>query len=256
MHDRPHCYYHSNWRARRMAMAQARARGQKWWFTLPPLEDMRAVQSAVAHIVEALAAELIEPKRAQVMLAALRLASHNFRATRAWIGGSEYENDGRYASIVRYPGLEEDYDLPGDIDLDADPRKVFPVMAASSPSAQATSQEASAPKKTQSTRASAKASQDARMASGAKKHKKQKANNSRVAKSKNEQPPKVAPARDYMDVDPQKMVAEARAMVRQAIGKLPATGTPPPGLTKKHPSSVPASPDHAAGHVAAAKSGA
>jgi hypothetical protein len=132
MHDRTHRYYHSNWRVRRMAMAQARARGEKWWFTLPPLEDMRAVQSAVAHVVEALAAELVEPERALALLAALRLASHNFRATRAWIGGSEYENDGRYASIVRYPGLEEDYDLPDDIDLDADPRKVFPAMAESS----------------------------------------------------------------------------------------------------------------------------
>jgi hypothetical protein len=226
MRDRRHCYYHSNWRARRMAMARARSRGEKWWFTLPPLEDMRAVQSAIAQVIEALAAELIDPKHAQALLNALRLASHNFRATRAWIGHrSRYLNDGRYEHIDHDPGLEQSYGLPDGIDLEDDPQEVFPIKAEPINSA--------------------KAERESKPAAGGKN------NTSRVAKHSNHRPPQTAPARDYADVDPVKAVAEVRAFARQALSKLQASGSLPPSLLKKmkkQPASVSGAPAKPNGH--------
>jgi len=217
MRDRRHCFYHSNWRARRMAMARARSRGEKWWFTLPPLEDMRAVQSAIAQVIEALAAELIDLKHAQGLLNGLRLASHNFRAVKAWISPtSKYHNEGYFEHIARYPGLEQSYGLPDDIDLDADPCELFPVQA-----------EPLDP---------AKAHHEPVPAAGNRK------NSSRVKKHRKPRPPETAPAHDFAEVDPQKAVAEARAFAREAVVKLHVSGALPPDLLKnrkKQPVSVP-----------------
>ena len=235
MRDRRHCFYHSNWRARRMAMARARSRGEKWWFTLPPLEDMRAVQSAIAQIIEALAAELIDLKHAQGLLNGLRLASHNFRAVKAWTSRtSKYHNEGYFEHIARYPGLEQSYGLPDDIDLDADPREEYPVQA-----------EPLAPPKARR--------EPARAAAG-------KKTSSQVKKQRNHKPAETAPARAFAEVGSEKAVAEARAFARQAVVKLHASGALPPGLlqrTKKQPASVPEFPARPAGRaLAAVKDGA
>jgi len=121
-----YCYYHSEWRLRRMALAQARARGERIWIELPPLEDLRAVQAAVSHVTEAIAARVIDRKDARLLLTSLRLAANNFKAAKAFVGSSPYQVDTAYETIASYPNLVQEYGLPPNIDLDADPEQVYP----------------------------------------------------------------------------------------------------------------------------------
>ena len=62
--DRNLCLYHLDHRARLMRMAQYRARNERFDLKLPPLESMHAVQSALNQLSEALAADMIDLKRA------------------------------------------------------------------------------------------------------------------------------------------------------------------------------------------------
>ena len=55
---RDYCCFHLRYRGCLMRMAQARARGHHFHLDLPPLENMHAVQSALSHVVEALAADV------------------------------------------------------------------------------------------------------------------------------------------------------------------------------------------------------
>ncbi len=125
IHRSHYCYFHDNHRARRMKIAQARARGERIWIDLPPLEDMCAVQSAVAQVAEAIAAGVIELKRARALMTALRLAANNFRTVKAW-RGHPYELDESHERVASYPGLALEYGLPPKTDLDAHPEEVFP----------------------------------------------------------------------------------------------------------------------------------
>src|ERR1019366_4039123 len=61
-----------------------RARNQHFDLKLPPLESMYAVQSALTQLGEALAADMIDPKRAQQLLSVLRLASRNLLHSAKW----------------------------------------------------------------------------------------------------------------------------------------------------------------------------
>ncbi len=126
MHRGHYCYFHDNHRARRLRIAQARARGERIWLDLPPLDDMRAVQAAIGQIMEAIAADVIELKRARALLTALRLAANNFKAIRAWGDHSQFEVDEWHESVADYPELAAEYGLPPDTDLDAHPEDVFP----------------------------------------------------------------------------------------------------------------------------------
>jgi len=124
-----YCYFHYHHRVRRMKMAQARARGEHVCLDLPPLEDMRAVQAAISQVVEAIAAGVIELKRARALLTALRLAAHNFKTAQAWSGRSRFEVDEWQESVATQPALASEHGLPSDIDLDAHPEEAFPPPA-------------------------------------------------------------------------------------------------------------------------------
>ena len=124
---RDYCYHHIEYRARRLKMARTRSRGERWWLDLPNIEDMRSCQAAVVRVTEAIAAHLIEPEHAKLLLAALRLASSNFKARKAWNAFSDYHVNGSMAFVGKYPGFEAVHDLPADLDLDADPLKLFPM---------------------------------------------------------------------------------------------------------------------------------
>src|SRR5271165_1569359 len=82
--DRDYCTYHLRHRARLLRMAQLRARHEPFDLKLPPLESMHAVQSALTQLSEALAADMIDPKRADKLLAVLRLASRNLLQSDKW----------------------------------------------------------------------------------------------------------------------------------------------------------------------------
>ena len=75
--DRNLCLYHLSHRARLMRQAQYRARGARYNLTLPPLESMHAVQSALTQLSEALAADMIDLKRADRLIRVLNIASRN-----------------------------------------------------------------------------------------------------------------------------------------------------------------------------------
>jgi hypothetical protein len=81
--DQKYCAYHLRYRARQLRMAQHRARNQHFDLKLPPLA-MFAVQSALTQLGEALAADMIDPKRAQQLLSVLRLASRNLLHSDKW----------------------------------------------------------------------------------------------------------------------------------------------------------------------------
>ena len=83
------CYFHLNVRARRMQAAQARRRGETCRIHLPVLEDMHAVQASLMQVLDALADDRIDHKRAGLMLYGLQLASTSLIGTPGWKGKRE-----------------------------------------------------------------------------------------------------------------------------------------------------------------------
>jgi hypothetical protein len=125
---REYCCYHLRHRGRQMRIAKQRARGERFDLHLPPLENMHAVQSALSQVVEALAADMIDPKRAHELLLALRQAATNFRHPEAW-RASEYINDQSAAYPTSYEAFEAEYGLPENLDLNVPPEVAFPSPA-------------------------------------------------------------------------------------------------------------------------------
>ena len=115
--DRNLCFYHLDHRARLMRMAQYRARGQRFDLQLPPLESMHAVQSALTQLSEALAADMIELKRADRLIRVLNLASRNLLKADKW-PASPYHSD---QPAPRAVNLTANYGLPNDLDLNTHP---------------------------------------------------------------------------------------------------------------------------------------
>jgi hypothetical protein len=116
-----YCTCHLRYRARQLRMAQLRARSQRFDLKLPPLESMHAVQSALTQLAEALAADMIDPKRAQQLLSVLRLASRNLLHSDKW-------QPSVYHTEVPGPAVDlaAQYGLPPDLDLDTPPEVAFP----------------------------------------------------------------------------------------------------------------------------------
>jgi len=115
-----YCPFHLRYRARQLRMAQFRARGQRFDLRLPPLEDMFAVQSALNQLVEAVAADMLDLKRAHFLLKAVRSAAQNLKWADKWpasIAHSEHAAD---------VDLAAEYGLPGDLDLSIPPQVAFP----------------------------------------------------------------------------------------------------------------------------------
>jgi hypothetical protein len=119
--DQKYCTYHLRYRARQLRMAQHRARNQRFDLKLPPLESMFAVQSALTQLGEALAADMIDPKRAQQLLSVLRLASRNLLHSDKW-------QPSVYHTEVPAPAIDlaAEYGLPRGLDLDTPPELAFP----------------------------------------------------------------------------------------------------------------------------------
>jgi hypothetical protein len=125
---RDYCYFHLRSRAQRLAAAQASSQQQPWHPDLPPLEDMRAVQVALMRVLDGLATDSIEPRRAALMLKGLQQAASNMRSVTGWLRPDRFEpsssEDDR--TVESYPGLEFEFGLPRRIDLDAPSQMIFP----------------------------------------------------------------------------------------------------------------------------------
>ena len=125
---RDYCCYHLRYRGRLMRMAQSRARSQRFDLRLPPLENMHAVQSALSQLMEALAADMIDPKRAHEIHSILRTAANNFKHPNAWTT-SAYINDQSAPYPNSYEEFEAEFGLPENLDLNAPPEVAFPPPA-------------------------------------------------------------------------------------------------------------------------------
>ena len=120
---RHYCYFHLRHRARRLVMARARARGQRWRLQLPPLEDLPSVQVALMQVLDAVANDCIDPRRAGLMLYGLQQAATILRArAEDWEESSRFESD----EELEYADFEAEFDLPQDLDLATPPEVAFP----------------------------------------------------------------------------------------------------------------------------------
>src|SRR5277367_4844248 len=82
LHDQNFCYFHGNTRkrpARKDEAYEPYIPPQDTAHNLPPLEDADAIQLALADVVLALAANRIDPRRAQIIIYGLQVASQNHR---------------------------------------------------------------------------------------------------------------------------------------------------------------------------------
>lgn len=119
--NRGYCTYHLGCRARALRMAQYRARSERFDLRLPPIESMSAVLSAVNQLVEAVAADMIDLKRADFLLKGLRFAAHALKASDKW-QPSVYHTDVAAPAI----NLEAEYGFPEGLDLAVPPEIAFP----------------------------------------------------------------------------------------------------------------------------------
>jgi hypothetical protein len=123
--DHKYCRYHLGYRARQLRLAQLRARAERFDIKLPPLEDMFAVQSALSQLAEALAADMIDLKRAHALMSVLRLISQNFRHADKWQTNLYHSDQPSEVNVAQEHGL------PNDLDLDTPPALAFPALEAS-----------------------------------------------------------------------------------------------------------------------------
>src|SRR5580704_14193024 len=123
---REFCGYHLRYRGRLLRMAQYRARHQPFDITLPPLDSLCSIQSALSQVAEALAADMIDPRRAMGLLKALRFAKENLKD--GLKDDSAHWHDTPYLTedAAAYDNFEADYGLPEGIDLTVRPEVAFP----------------------------------------------------------------------------------------------------------------------------------
>ena len=126
---RHYCHFHLETLGRRMRMARARARREPYHLLLPILEDINAVQVARLQVMDALAAGLLEEKRAGLLLYGLQGISSDLNSAappRLGVYDPAIDTAPRATEAA---GFEEEYGLPPDIDLGKPPEVVFPPAA-------------------------------------------------------------------------------------------------------------------------------
>jgi hypothetical protein len=123
---REFCGYHLRYRGRLLRRAQARARHQPFGIILPPLDSLCSIQSALSQVAEALAADMIDPRRAMGLLKALRFAKENLKD--GLKDDSAHWHDTPYLTedAAAYDNFEADYGLPEGIDVTVSPEVAFP----------------------------------------------------------------------------------------------------------------------------------
>jgi hypothetical protein len=121
--QRDYCYFHLDYRGRRLKMARARARGQHWRLELPPLEDLYAVQVGLMQVIEAMADEHLDARRGGLMLYGLQQAATNLRApAEVWERSCRFDN----VEEIEWPGFEQEHGVPAGFDIETPPEVAFP----------------------------------------------------------------------------------------------------------------------------------
>ena len=126
--DRRHCCFHLSIRGRRLKMAQARARGQRYRLELPPLEDLYAVQVGIQQVLDALSSGQLDRRLGGVMLYGLQQAGNNLR-----LPEEVWERSGRFDNVAKttWRGFEQGHGLPEGFDVNTPPDVAFPPQVAS-----------------------------------------------------------------------------------------------------------------------------
>ena len=83
LRGKPLCYFHQRDLDRGQQRACLRRRAESLQLHFPPMETMTDVQIALFEVMEALAADCIEPRRASALLFALQQASLHLRRPQA-----------------------------------------------------------------------------------------------------------------------------------------------------------------------------
>ena len=78
---RDFCGYHLRYRGRLIRIAQYRARHQRFDITLQPLDSLFSFQSALCQVAEALAADMIDPRRLKRSASPKRISKTASRTT-------------------------------------------------------------------------------------------------------------------------------------------------------------------------------
>src|SRR5664279_1322351 len=123
---REYCGYHLRYRGRLLRMAQARARHQRFDITLPPLDSLCSIQSALSQVAEALVADMIDPRRAMGLLKALRFAKDNLKDSLKDDNAHWHDTPYLIEDATAYNNFEAEYGLPEGLDLSVPPEVAFP----------------------------------------------------------------------------------------------------------------------------------
>ena len=171
LRGRRYCYSHLRIRGQRIRIARALAQRQAWKLVLPPLDDMNSVLAALGQVADGLAAGLLPPRQADLLLYTLRQAAAALRwvarsqagsirpltaalppqagdgASAALAGappsspdfGERVGSDGEQKRLVEeYAGFEAEFGLPVGLDLSQPEHVLFPPAAPTWPSATGT----------------------------------------------------------------------------------------------------------------------
>ena len=126
---RDFCGHHLYYLGRQMRMAQYRARHQSFNIVLPPLDSLCSIHSALSQVAEALAADMIDPRRAQGLLKALRFAKENLKDSLKDDNAHWHDTPYLTEDAAACDNFEADYGLPAGLDLHIPPEVAFPPPA-------------------------------------------------------------------------------------------------------------------------------
>ena len=122
LRDQRYCHFHLNARARRVQAAHARLHGEaRPRFQMPVLDNMHAVQAGIQQVVDALADDRIDNRRAGLLLYALQQAAAGLKSTPQWQGQRPEVAADEPLRALEVNTLQQQFGLPFDVDLDAQP---------------------------------------------------------------------------------------------------------------------------------------
>jgi len=127
---RHYCHFHLETHGRRARMARARARREKYHLVLPILEDLNSVEVARQQVMDAFNADLITRKHAGVLLFGLQGIAGDLRSAAPPRLGVYDPAIDTAPRATGYPGFEEKFGVPPDIDLSQAPEVLLAAEAA------------------------------------------------------------------------------------------------------------------------------
>lgn len=126
--DRDLCHFHLGSRGRRLKMARARSRGERWLLQVPPLENLYSLQVGLMQVQDAMTNGQLDRRLGGVILYGLQQAADDLRlARKVWEDSDRFDNVGK----VTWPGFEREHGLPKGFDVNTPPDEAFPQPAAS-----------------------------------------------------------------------------------------------------------------------------